>query len=136
MMDVRQGFKRLPNLADIESDGDQGQDQGWDRSFHLFATPGVELGWHGDGFKVMRTELQLRIRMGKFSRLHDWTSAAFTNLAIIRAVLPRQELYPSTVVKALFSATDQQSEIVKDDDQKVVALDKYTLVYAVDGTYK
>jgi hypothetical protein len=133
-MAVYQGFKRLPNLNDIESDDEAGNDQGWDRYFHLMPDPAPAMSWYGDGYHLFKTELQLRIRMEKHGRLHDWTAAALTNLSIMRAVLPRQSLYPSNV-KALFASAEQAPEIVKDDDHKIVIMDPYTLIYRVDGTY-
>lgn len=133
-LSVYQGFKRVPNLADIEADAPVGLPEGWDRFFHLRALPGAELRRYGDGYKLYRTVLELRLRLCKHARMHDWTAAVMTNLMIIRSVITRAELYP-TYVKALFSAEDQQAEVEHEDDQKIVVVDRYALVYRVDATY-
>lgn len=125
---VLQGFKRVPNGVDIE--GDRGTTDGYDRCFHLSANPGKVLNWYGSSVAVYETTLRLRLRLCKFSRLHDWTAAVMTNAAIIRQALVRREHYDGVYTMAL-SPLGGECVVIKDDKDKVVVQDSYRLLYQV-----
>ena len=129
---VLQGFKRVPNCIDIEQEQD-GAAEGYDRYFHLSASAGKILEWSGAGTYTYETQLKLRLRLVKFDRLHDWTDALMTNLAILRAALTKREHYDGTYVRALF-AVGGEPVVRKDDDVKIVAVDTYRLWYRLDTT--
>ncbi len=126
-----QGFKRLPNGVDIEAD--EGAAEGFDRTFHLAAETGQRTPWGGSGAWLFSTKLRLRVRFCKFSRLHDWTAAAMTNMAILRAGLARTIHYETTYMRALLP--DGEIRVVRDDANKLVAEDTFTLFYRLDTSF-
>jgi len=134
VMTILQGYKRLPNGADIEDEEVEVED-GFDRSFHLSAAPGMITDHHGDHLVTYLTELKLRIRLQKFGRLHDWTAAALACLSTMRPAITKASHYDGTYVRALIAKGDQQAEVLKDDQFKIVVEDSYTLIYRIDGTY-
>lgn len=129
---VLQGFKRLPNGVDIETD--ESAPEGYDRYFHLSAIAGRPLRWHGSGHMTFETRLLLRLRLLKYGRLHDWTAMAMTNLAMLRAALVRREHYDGTYVRAL-TPLDGESAIAVNDKSKIVVQDSYRLVYGISQAF-
>jgi hypothetical protein len=128
---VLQGFKRLPNGVDIESA--EGAADGYDRTFHLSAGAGKRTEWSGTGAWLLETQLKLRVRFLKFGRLHDWTAAAMTNMAILRAGLAKTIHYETTYMRALIP--DGNIEIVHEDNNKLVAEDTFRLFYRFDTSF-
>lgn|SRR3990167_7855141 len=134
--DVLQGFKRLPNQLDIEDDDSAAAD-GYDRMFSLRADPGEQLEYFGSGKATYKTELDLRLRINKFGRHHDANASALENLAIMRSIICKgasPDHRDGTYTMALI-ATGASAKRVKDDVNKVVYVDSYTLIYRVDLTY-
>ena len=125
-----QGFRRVPNWEDIDSDA--GVADGFDRHFHLAATPGKRAQWAGSGALTYQTELKLRLRIAKRGRIHDWTAATLTNLGILRCALPNTANYDSTYIRALV-AGESDPKTVKEDSRKLVVEDTYRLFYRLDA---
>jgi hypothetical protein len=126
-----QGFKRVPNGVDIEAD--EGASEGYDRVFHLLADAGKRAEWSGSGAWLFETQLKLRVRFVKFGRLHDWTNAAITNMAILRAGLARTIHYETTYMRALIP--DGSIDITHEDNNKLVAEDTFRLFYRLDTSF-
>jgi len=124
-----QGFRRVPNWEDLDSDA--GSADGFDRHFHLSATPGKRAQWAGSGALTYQTDLKLRLRITKRGRLHDWTAAAMTNIGILRCALPNTANYDATYIRALV-AGETDPKPFKDDSKKIVVEDTYRLFYRVD----
>jgi hypothetical protein len=136
VMEVLQGFKRIPNGVDIESDN-EGIQGGFDRFFSLSALPGKQLGYYGKGVATYETELQLKLRMSKAFRQHDSIASVLENLAIIRPILCRgsnPDHRDATYTIALLSQ-DGSAEVIKDDKYKTVALDRYKLLYKCSSDF-
>ncbi len=128
-MVMLQGFKRIPNTVDIEAE-EVGVDGGYDRHFHLFALPGVDEDRSGRGVRSKRTELNLRLRLLKHSRVHDVVASAFENLAILTAAIESShspDHRDGTYTTALWA--EEAAEEVVNDNIKVVVLQKFVLIY-------
>lgn len=128
-MVILQGFKRIPNTVDIEA-RESGVDGGYDRHFHLFALPGADEDRSGRGVRTKRTELNLRLRFLKHSRVHDVVASAFENLATLAAAIESShspDHRDGTYTRALW-AEGPPEELVN-DNVKVVVLQKFILIY-------
>jgi hypothetical protein len=133
---VLQGFKRLPNQLAIELE-DGGPEHGYDRMFTLSAIPGAQLDYFGAGKISYKTTLELTLRILKYGREHDAIASAFENLAIIRGIITKgasPDHRDGTYTRALIS-TGEAMEIVTNDTNKIVAVDKYILIYRLDTTF-
>ncbi len=133
---ILHGFKRIPNNIDIMADAEKFE-HGFDRFFHLRALPGQQLDWYGASGHTYQTILELRLRILKYAREHDAVASALENLAIIRSVITRganPDHRDGTYTRALVP-TGQQAEIEHEDGYKVVALDRYELIYRLDTTF-
>jgi hypothetical protein len=133
---VRQGFKRIPNGIDIEAEGTRFA-HGFDRFFSLSAMPGEQVDWYGNGTATYKTTLELRLRFLKYGRAHDATAAALENLAIIRAAITKgasPDHRDGTYTLALLPQ-GQSADVVSEDTQKVVVMDRYDLRYRISTTF-
>ena len=130
---IAQGFKRLPNQIDIDEE-DTEVISGFDRMFHLMVASIGRLDFFGNNTITYKAELQLRLRIQKFGRMHDAAASAMENLSIIRALLTLPENRESTYTRALVAEEGQVAEIVGDDRNKVVVLDRYSLIYRISKT--
>lgn len=131
-----QGFKRLPNNIDIDAEETEAS-HGFDRMFHISARAGTQTEWYGRGTATFQTVLELKLRFLKYGREHDAIASAFENLAIIRPILCRganPDHRDGTYTRALIP-TGEEAEIAIDDRDKIVVVDRYTLVYQIDLTF-
>jgi hypothetical protein len=135
-MIILQGFKRLPDDVDIDHD-DNETPGGFDRSFQIEILPGKPLEYSGRGVLTFETEMELRLRLAKYGRRHDWKAAALENLAILMAGIERggrgseQDHRDGTYTRALWAESSPQ--ILKDDKYKVLGLLRWTLIYRIDA---
>lgn len=133
VFDIRQGFKRIPNGVDLEDEAAGG----FDRFFHLSALAGEPLEYFGSGTITYRTTLELRLRLLKYSRVHDMVAAAMENLAILRPIICRGGLpdHRETTYTRALSPMSGASSVIVDDKNKVVVRDSYQLIYRIDTTF-
>lgn len=127
---IREGFRRIRNDVDLENENQDGLD----RSFHLRALPGKRWQRSGNAIEFYETTLELRLRTLTRARAHEAEASAMENLSIIRSIITRHDARDNTYMQ-LLGGEEDQAEVVKRDATKIVALDKYRLVYRIDSAY-
>ena len=107
--------------------------EAFDRYFHLSAGAGEVQPWYGNNVLTFKTIMELRLRIQKVGRARKAVASAFENLMIIRSVLTKSTYRESTYTRALLPE-GPGAAISVDDNEKVVVVDKYTLLYRIDST--
>ena len=129
---VHQGFKRVPDNFDINSD-ESGVPEGFDRFFDLRCLPGTREPWYGNNTETYRTKLELYLRIEKKSRHRRATQSIFENLLMLRSGLTRHGHGDCTYTVSL-SAEGTEPDIITNDTKKIVARDRFDLVYRINST--
>jgi hypothetical protein len=127
--EVRQGFKQAPNHVDIES-----AQSGFDRYFQLSALPGADIGYYGSGVRNYRTEIELRLRLLRYSRDVDIRRSVLENLRALVDAATLRSNYESTYTR--WADAQAEYEIVENDADKIVALARWPLQYRVQLGYE
>jgi hypothetical protein len=137
-MTIRQGFKRMPNHIDIETD-DAGADGGYDRAFSLLLNPGVDAGLYGQGNITRRGELELRLRVLKYDRAQDARQSVVENIALLTTALRMGGVAETpnhrdgTYIRAILSP--QSDPEYSETDSRFVAIARLPLVYRISTTF-
>jgi hypothetical protein len=138
MFTPMEGFKRLPNNLDIESDGPEFK-EGFDRTFQLSAPMGVRSNWYGDGMHTYETQLELRLRLLKYGRSRDAEASALQNMVAISSVITRGDTRDNGTTDAKFVRAllppEKDLEKTEEDTTRLVIRQSFRLIYAVDSTY-
>lgn len=132
-MIMLQGFKRLPNQVDIEAEETE-HASGWDRFFSISVEPGERLEYFGRGVETYITTLTVTLRLSKAFREADARASAFSNIAAIRAGMTKganPDHRDGTYTRALYHKAN--AEVVKDDTNKVVIKQDFTLLYRINS---
>lgn len=131
--DIREGFKRMQDGIDIESD--DGIPEGFDRIFQLDFDAGEEEGVHGRGYTRYRGQLLLKLRFLKRHKAHSARQRAFNNVQRLRALLPRPEHLDGTYARALFDIAEKP-EILINDTKKLIVQIPFGLIYALNTEFE
>lgn len=129
---VVEGFLRMPDAFDIESE-DTGSTGGWDRVFHLSMLPGTRLSWYGNGTETYESELEVRIRILKRSRARQSTASALENSYTIRSAMSKPTHRGDYT--QLIDAEAGKPEVLANDNEKIVILDKLRCVYQTEASF-
>lgn len=135
---IRQGFKRHPNHIDIEAD-DSGAEAGYDRTFALDLSPGVDEGLYGNGTLTKRGDLVVRLRILKYDRFRDARQSVVENIAIIAAALrmgggtDRPNHRDGTYIRAILPAGGPPE--YNQTQARVVATMRLPLVYRIGTSF-
>jgi hypothetical protein len=134
-MTILQGFKRIPNNVDIESDAVNAKD-GFDRTFHLLASCGSRMALFGNSTQTNKTNMILRMRFAKYGREHDAVMCAFENMTTICSILSRGALpdhRDGTYTVGIW--LEESPKIIKEDQQKIVISATFVLIYKVSNVF-
>jgi hypothetical protein len=131
--EILHGFQHIAHGVEVEKDYPTVQG-GYDRFFSISVDQGKILEYYGAGVQTYTGMLRVKLRILKYGKSHDAEKSVLENLAIIRSILTRGELRDGAYVRALLP-TDGKVETLKEDGEKIVAVDSYPIVYRVGTTY-
>jgi hypothetical protein len=128
--EILQGFAHPPYGIDLEADY-KTVTHGFDRFFSPEISVGKQIGYYGAGVATYQAELKIKLRIMKYAKSHRAEQSMFENLAIIRSAITSASIpdhRDGTYTRALLP-TDGAVEILINDSEKIVAVDKYTIFY-------
>lgn len=127
------GFRRAPDNVDLEAADAPGA---WDRFFSIEIMPGKRDGWWGNDVEHYRTQLVVRVRFLKKSRARRVLYYALQNMLSIRSALCKPESRDPGGLVQQVSAEDTEPEQLIEDNDRIVMIDRLTMVYRIDATHR
>jgi hypothetical protein len=128
-----EGFRRMVDGVDIESDG-EGISRGFDRRFHVTMEVGETLPFYGSGVRLYSSLLSIRVRFEKYKKAQTIAASVLENMRLIRDAVALRAHWESTYTKAIIA--DVGDTDVDEDDDKAVGTATLGCIYQVALTFK
>ena len=129
---IAQGFKRHPDITDIDSE-ESGAADSYDRVFSLTMTPGIRVPMYGAGLHTNRAAIEVRLRILKRGHSRQAKASILENAMLIREALSNP-IHRGDFTQ-IVEAESSEPTIEIDDTLKFVMVDRLRIDYRVEASF-